>query len=274
MIIIGLVSLGAVLILTALGNNITDMFTASNKEIENFDPFDVRNAPSSASHPVTSPDTTYGTPVSTTDIGGTSVTFYDDNSASFNVGSQTVHLAADVIRLQDDVMQTSGASGASNLISAITRMVDAYQTEHPGLEAPVNITFGTGTRSLYGESYTGDVAVNTAVIEVDGHMMIIQNDHGCFENSVGDYCDPAFEDSRIGTYTIEGNMVDGNFTATGIAIDGAALDVTSFAGTLSGSTITGSYEFVTADDDTGCPNCIGSETWNIDLTSAAFTTGI
>lgn len=141
----------------------------------------------------------------TISLGGQQVTENADGSLSFVASGQNVTISAQMVDLANSVFQTTGSSGASDLIKEIAYMIQKYQAEYPGGNVPLEISYGTGNRYAGTGSYSGSASVNTINLSVGNHLVIIQKDQSCTPPP-GQYC--AF----TGQYRIEGNISNGSFT--------------------------------------------------------------
>lgn len=122
-----------------------------------------------------------------------------DGSISFQVGSQKVNLPARVVQLQDTVMQTTGSSGAAELIKDIAKMIETYSGEFGG-NVPIELNYGTGQRSLSSNSnlanYHATEESNSYSVKAGNHVLIVQNDQSCD----GSEC------NYLGKYKISGSL--------------------------------------------------------------------
>ncbi|MEW5818918.1 MAG: hypothetical protein AB1782_01890 [Cyanobacteriota bacterium] len=177
LIILGLVSLVGILVFSSLGSNIVTMFTKSNTEVENFDPFNVKNNPlGNINGPTGS-----ATPVGTRNVNGTDVTEYDDGSVSFNYGGQDINLTPAMMSNLNEVFETSGADGmTTQVMAALQRLIDQHDAEFEPADVPINMVFGTSQRDNKQdptEVAGGSASVNIVAISAGDHVVMITNDH-------------------------------------------------------------------------------------------------
>ncbi|MEW5821727.1 MAG: hypothetical protein AB1782_16150 [Cyanobacteriota bacterium] len=225
-LITSLVFFGSLMVVLVFGNKIANFFTNDSSAVKaaNASPAII-----SASNPVKyTPDytttdntkTSYQTAAEEaaaaaaaaaqkTSSGGTPYTINTDGSVSFSVAGQNVMLAADIVQLQDIVMETSGAEGATSLVDEIAYMINKYKAAYPDSNVPLEVAFGNGEREtdVNNTSYEGKASVNTISLKVGDNVVIIQNDQSCDGSC-----------SYKGTYRIEGtidsnNVLKGNVTS-------------------------------------------------------------
>jgi hypothetical protein len=163
-ILIALVSLGAVVILSMLGFNITSMFGNSNEEVKKYKPFDFAaqsNFPSAGS---------------TMDVSNVTVEFQEDGSASFNVDGRDVTLSSDVLNNLNEVFETSGAEGINTYLMDALKSIIANSDPADG---PIDIAFGEGYRTDKNDFnyWQGDSSTyNLVTIKTGDQVIVIQND--------------------------------------------------------------------------------------------------
>lgn len=129
-----------------------------------------------------------------------------DGSLSFTAGEQNVTLPSQIKDLSNVVFETTGSSGAQDLIKEVALMIDRYKSEFPDGDVPVEISFGKGTRALgYNyETYQGTAEANSISIQAGNHIVIIQNDQTCIDNqATRQYTNTC---SKSGKYRIEGDI--------------------------------------------------------------------
>lgn len=262
LIILALIGLAGIMVLTVLGGNISAMLGFSKKQVAEFQPFD-RGTAGTATAP-TDPKTLPADIIDSKTVGAYQVDYLADGSASVEVNGQRVTIPASVLDLQNTVLETSGSAGADMLMEQVAYMIDEYKKANPSSDAPLEITFGTGSRKQFEEFYDGTASVNTAVLTVDNHVIIIQKDQGCTEGA-GGVCDSPEIDLRSGTYIIEGDIVGNQFVSSKITNQGSTNTINSFEGTIENGVLKGVYDLKTASNDPGCPDCTGIETWDIDF---------
>jgi Flp pilus assembly pilin Flp len=176
LIIIGLVSLVGILVFSTLGSNIVTMFNKSNNEVENFDPFNVKNNPLGN---INGPSSS--TPSGTSDVNGVTVTEYTDGSVSFNYGDQDINLTPSMMTSLNEVFETSGADGmTTQVMAAVQRLIDEHAADFEPADVPINMVFGTSSRENDHDSSEvagGSASVNIVAISAGDHVVMITNDH-------------------------------------------------------------------------------------------------
>lgn len=216
-LIVVLVFFAALLTTTLFGNKIASFFMTDSSVVKS-----AKSTPSlvsSADLPKYTPDyeTKAASDATLTKIGGYDVIENSDGSLSFQVGGQNVNLSADVVNLQNTVFQTTGSSGAGDLIKEIGYMINKYKADYPGSNVPVEIAFGQGDRGYSDDklsiSYTGSASVNTISLKVGNNLVVLQKDQTC--EVIATSC------NYQGNYRIEGtinssNIFNGNVTSSGI----------------------------------------------------------
>lgn len=192
--------------------------TTTNNNINNTSTTSTTNDMTTTNDTTTTSDTTTTdeNTSTTTILGGQVVTVNDDGSLSFTVQGQNVNLSPQMIDLTNSVFETVGSSGMPDLIKEIAYMIEAHKDEYPNTEVPVEISFGTGTRTGVTETstYQGKAIVNTTAVKVGKDLVVIQKDQSCtFTSANGSNC------SYTGQYRIEGsigtkNLFTGNVTSS------------------------------------------------------------
>lgn len=188
LIIIGIISVGAILVLTVLGGNVTGLFSTSNEKVKEYKPFGAGTASNPDSPPMPSGPIT---------VDGVDVNFNPDGSASFNVNGRDITLTSDVMANLNDVFSTSGADGLTDYVMAAIK--DIANATDPA-DGPVEISFGEGTRTDKNNVnyWKGDTSsYNIVAIKAGDKITVIQNDK---ESSAAT--------GEMGVYQIEGTMTN------------------------------------------------------------------
>lgn len=222
-IILALISIGGIFIFSVLGGNLTSIIGKSTDQINGFDPFGVKASGGTPSQ-VTGTQT----------IEGYQVNQHEDGSVSFKVDGQNVVISNELLNLHNTVLQTTGASSLSDLITEVGYMIKTHQIGDPPADVNVEITFGTSTRERNDAEYTGSAQANMTTIKIGNDVVILANDQTCD----GSKC----SDDKSGKFRIEGTIVGNNFTTTS--------NVQYFDSTVndyvdSGDTFSGTYDPVT-----------------------------
>lgn len=200
-IIVAVVVLGGIMVLTLLGGNINQMFTSSVNKTADFKPFgdgssvlaNNTTTPSNSPNTNTSPTTT--TP-STTTINGVDVDIKPDGSASFTIGTQNVEIPSAAMDGLSDVFMSTGSSGdqlTTEVMQAISKLINDHKDEYPGTDVPINMVFGDGVRdqsdynTTSGGNYSGAATSNSnfLTLSVGDHLIFIQKDQTYGGEAIG-----------------------------------------------------------------------------------------
>lgn len=191
-IIIAVVVIGGIMVLTLLGGNINHMFTNSVNKTAEFKPFGdgtttlANNTTTPNNSPSSNPSTTTTTP-STTTINGVDVDIKPDGSASFTIGTQNVEIPGAAMNGLSDVFMSTGSSGdqlTTEVMQAISKLINDHKDEYPGSDVPINMVFGDGVRNQAdyegtgGGCYSGEATSNSnfLTLSVGDHLIFIQKD--------------------------------------------------------------------------------------------------
>lgn len=227
-LIIGLVAVCGIFALTILGNNTNTVYQGATASIADYSPFKYQSSspanPFSLSGVNTSPVT------SAENIGGQTVNLHQDGGMSFQVGAQTVNLSKEVIEKNNQMFQTTSATGMNDLVQEIASIINENKALYPDQEVPVSVSFGNGERIPTLDdwsSYKGETSVNTALVNVGNNFVILQNDQICVSPETDNTC------GMKGVYRIEGSIkenskfegtVSGRVTQEGYITDAIAGD--------------------------------------------------
>ncbi|MEW5820079.1 MAG: hypothetical protein AB1782_07785 [Cyanobacteriota bacterium] len=181
LVLIVLISVGALIILSALGFNIPNMFNFINKEVSICKRF--ANGVKSI----------FPLAGSTIMISGTKVSFTQDGSASLYIGGRNVVLSSEVLNNLNEVFETSGADGINQyLIDALKSIISSTDPA----DDTIQIAFGEGYRTDKNDFHywQGDTSTyNLITIKAGDQIIIIQNDK-----------QTSAPDGEAGVYRIDG----------------------------------------------------------------------
>lgn len=186
------------------------------------------NFPSKKLPPTNSPIT------STVNIAGYDVNFHQDGSVSFNVGTQSVNLDPQLVNLQNEVVETSGSAGISDLVKEIGYLITQHQGEYPPGQVPVELTYGSSQRTDGATTYNGKAGLpSSTIVRVGTHMVILQKDQASQYNLVGPSAAMEFDPVRIeGNLDISGQLA-GSMSCNGSTPEPVLFDTTYNNGSFS-----------------------------------------
>jgi Flp pilus assembly pilin Flp len=275
-IILGLITVVAILALTILGNNIKELYTKSFENASAYKPFEwdpqtKRMSGYISSNPrvITMPESP-GQVASVSNIEGYDVTIYDDGAAAFNVAGQNVYLTKDIIEKNTVLIEGIGADGLENLVKEIAYMIQVHKDEYPNGDVPVEAVYGIGDRFQVTDNYTGTASINSLAIAVKDHVVFIQNDQGCVEtNRTGSDCTSANSQGRENYHRIETHLLDeGYYKFDTYEAEKETMNVRNFWVTPDGNgKFAGHYEFIPVGDEHGLSG-LNSGTWEFDFSQA------
>jgi hypothetical protein len=202
-IVIGvLILLTAYMVFLMLGKNLSEFFStqsAASKVSLSHAPVVKTNA-----LPKYMPDYQEKLEPENISIGEYDAIMNPDRTLQVNIAGQDITLPSEVLALQSNVMQTTGASGLEILLSQMATLIQNLKPEYPDSAVPLELSYGDGTRIVSAKDaektvYSNESGVNAIAIRAGNKITIIQKDQTC-----------TGECFYVGTYIIEGEIDNNN----------------------------------------------------------------
>ncbi|MEW5818887.1 MAG: hypothetical protein AB1782_01735 [Cyanobacteriota bacterium] len=288
-----LVFLGSLFVLLVFGNKIASFFTSdssvagsTNTTISSVNPSDpLKYNPDYNTKAINDNNKTLYENQTTTsssdpdfsmfNTSNVNITLNSDGSASFVASNgQNVNIPLNVVENFDIVMETSGSEGVKKyLAGAMAYLIEQHAAEYPNGTVPVEISFGSSTRS-YGDMdegkldevdivRSGTAAANIVSLTVGDDVIIFQHDQNC-DASSGLSC---------GNYQILGKLVNGKLSGT-ITSNDESVNGKSISMDFKNNTLTGNLKNITyweEDDKEWDDDNDNIMAWNINLNNTGYS---